>query len=86
MEELLLKFIPLAIPVVVLLIKKLVPLIPKKYIPTTIGLLGLAYGAVTGQPDGEIIAFLANMLEGGTVALAGVGVHQVGKQVKKAQA
>jgi len=82
-EDLIVKLIPLVIPIVVLLVKKVVPLLPTKYLPATVGLSGLAFGALTGQTDGELTQFLGDILSGGTVALAGIGVHQVSRQAKK---
>lgn len=85
MVTLLMQLLPILVPFGVSLVRKVVPQIPSKWIPTATALggamIGLSNAIASTEYDPQ--AWSADSLEGAFVALAGVGLHQVYKQSKK---
>jgi hypothetical protein len=79
--------IPVFIPPIFAGIKKIVKAIPDYLIPLIIGIAGGVIGTVnyflhTNFPV-DVTVWTAETLKGFFIALAGVGVHQIWKQLKK---
>ena len=81
--EFIAQLIPLFVPLAVALVKKVAGQLPKDKIPLIVAICGVIGGAVSGASDATLQQYMLDMLNGGFVALSGVGLHQIYKQQKK---
>lgn len=86
MEALLMKLIPLLVPIVVLVVKSMIPLIPKQFIPHIVAVCGALSGLLTGDMGGEGTQILTEMVNNSMLGLAGVGVYEMKKAPQRKKA